>query len=196
MSSDQSMQAVYLVGVLVLIASSFFVRRIPIGQTMKMFASWILIFAAVFMIIALKDDLIAAGKRVIGAGGNEATAKAGEAMRIRLAEDGHYWVNGSINGVQARFLVDSGATVTSLSEGIADKAKIERGSLPVIVETANGSTTVSRGTAKTVQVGPIQRSDMAVHISKGFGETNVIGMNFLASLKGWGVENGDLVLKE
>ena len=38
------------------------VRRIPIGQGLKMFAGWVLIFLAAFVAFALKDDFVALGK--------------------------------------------------------------------------------------------------------------------------------------
>jgi aspartyl protease family protein len=34
-----------------------------------------------------------------------------------------------------------------------------------------------------------------VHISDGFGDVDVLGMNFLSSLSGWSVEGRFLVLK-
>jgi aspartyl protease family protein len=46
-----------------------------------------------------------------------------------------------------------------------------------------------------VEVGSISRENVTVHISDGFGETNVLGMNFLSSLNGWGVRRGWLILE-
>ena len=43
---DQALSFVYLVGLLVLVVSALLVRRIPIGQGLKMFAGWVLIFLA------------------------------------------------------------------------------------------------------------------------------------------------------
>jgi aspartyl protease family protein len=63
------------------------------------------------------------------------------------------------------------------------------------VQTANGVVTVQRGRAESMKVGPIERSDVAVHISDAFGDMNVIGMNFLSTLSGWGVEGRTLVLR-
>jgi aspartyl protease family protein len=100
-----------------------------------------------------------------------------------------------------RFLVDSGATTTSISAETARRAGIEPSSgIPAIVRTANGTITVQRGRAERLAIGHIVRDDLAVHISEGFGETNVLGMNFLSSLSGWGVEGqragrGRLILK-
>ena len=42
--------------------------------------------------------------------------KGGE-LRIRRRRDGHFWVDGQVNGQPVRFLVDSGATMTTHRPG-------------------------------------------------------------------------------
>lgn len=193
---DQAVHFLYLVGVLILVGSALMVRRIPIAQGLKMFVAWVLIFGAAFVVITLKDEFLALGSRVLveTRGGVEQTAP-GE-IRIRQASDGHFWVTAEINGEAVRFLVDSGATTTSISRDTARRAGIEpsRG-FQAMVQTANGIVMVDRGRAETLKVGPIERRDVAVHISDAFGDLNVIGMNFLSSLSSWGVEGRTLVLR-
>lgn len=188
----------YLILLLVLVGSALLVRRMPLGQTVKMLAAWALIFFGAFVVFALKDDIVTAGKRVYqeaGSGGAIAV-QAGETLRIKQSEDGHFWVDGELNGERVRFLVDSGATITSISAETARRSNIEPSTgFPVLVNTANGTVPVQRGRAEQLDVGKIKRRDLAVHISETFGETNVLGMNFLSSLSGWGVEGKWLVLK-
>ena len=64
-----------------------------------------------------------------------------------------------------------------------------------MVNTANGIVRASRGRAERLKIGTIERRDLAVHVSEAFGDTDVLGMNFLSSLSGWGVEGQWLVLK-
>ena len=193
---DQALSFVYLVGILVLVVSALMVRRIPIGQGLKMFAGWVLIFLAGFVAFALKDDFTALGKRVLAESRGEGQVVAvGKELRIRKSMDGHFWVNGELNGTKVRFLVDSGATVTSISSDTAALADIEPSGLPAMVQTANGIVQVRRARAERLKVGTIERRDMAVHVSEAFGPMNVLGMNFLSSLSGWGVEGQWLVLK-
>jgi aspartyl protease family protein len=45
-----------------------------------------------------------------------------------------------------------------------------------------------------LKVGPITRNDFAAISAPEFGDMNVLGMNFLSSLSGWGVEGRTLVL--
>jgi aspartyl protease family protein len=196
-NGDQAANFIYLLGVLVLVASALMVRRIPMRQGFKMLAAWILIFLAIFIIFALRSDFAALGDRLMQAIQGPATpVQQGETLRVRQALDGHFWVDARLNGEPVRFLIDSGATTTSISTATARRVGIEpSGGFPVVVQTANGTTTVQRGRAQRVEVGSIVREDLAVHISDGFGETNVLGMNFLSSLSGWGVEGGWLILR-
>jgi aspartyl protease family protein len=193
---DQAASFLYLLGVLVLVGSALMVRRIPLGQGIKMFAGWVLIFLAAFVAFALKDDFMALGKRVLSESRGEGQmVAAGKELRIRKSLDGHFWVNGELNGRKIRFLVDSGATVTSISTDTAALADIEPGGFPTYVQTANGVVQVRRARAERLKVGSIERRNLAVHVSENFGPTSVLGMNFLSSLSGWGVEGQWLVLK-
>jgi len=194
---DQAIHVLYLLGCLVLIGSAFLVRRIPIAQGLKMFMGWVLIFGAAFVIFTLKDEFLALGSRLMVEvrGGTVEEAAPGE-VRIRQASDGHFWVDAELNGRPARFLIDSGATTTSISSQAAERAGIEpSGGFGTMVQTANGVVMVQRGRATSLRIGNIERGNVAVHISDGFGDTNVIGMNFLSSLRGWSVEGRTLVLK-
>ena len=193
---DQALSFVYLIGLLVIVASALMVRRIPIGQGLKMFAGWVLIFLAAFVAFTLKDDFMALGKRVLAESRGEGEVVAvGKELRIRKSMDGHFWVNGELNGKKVRFLVDSGATVTSISTDTAALADVTPGGFPTLVQTANGVVQVRRARAERLKVGTIERSNLAVHVSEAFGPMNVLGMNFLSSLSAWGVEGQWLVLK-
>jgi aspartyl protease family protein len=195
---DQAADFVYLMAVLVLVISALMVRRIPIGRGLAMFAGWVLIFLAAFVAFTLKDDFVALGKRVVEetrSGGTVVVAD-GKELRIKQSIDGHFWVDASLNGEKVRFLIDSGATTTSISAETARRAGIEApSSFPVLVRTANGTVRVSRGRAERLKVGTIERRNLGVHVSEAFGDMNVLGMNFLSSLSGWSVEGKWLVLK-
>ena len=195
-NGDQALNFIYLLGCLVLLGSALTVRRLPLGQSVKIALAWLLIFAAAFIAFTLKDDFLALGRRVMAeAKGDNVVETSGAEIRIRRAEDGHFWVNGELNGQPVRFLVDSGATVTTISGDTAARVGIERsGGFGVMVDTANGTAMVDRGQAARIAIGPIARSDLAVHITRG-DDTNVIGMNFLSTLSRWSVEGRTLVLR-
>ena len=120
----------------------------------------------------------------------------GREVRIRMAPDGHFWANATLNGVKRRMLIDSGATVTTLSETTAAAAGIDSGGsvVPVILRTANGTVRARTGTVEELRLGNVTAHDLKVVVSPGIGEMNVIGMNFLSKLQSWRVEGRTLVL--
>lgn len=183
---------VYLVLLLMLVGSSLVAMRLPIGKAMKMAAAWVAIFGAGFVLFALRDDFSALGQRLK----SEATGSpiaSGQTLRIPIAEDGHFWVDAEVNGVAARFLVDSGASMTTVSNGVADAAGLERG-YRVQVSTANGSVPMARSSAERFAVAGIERQDLTIFVTDR-DSVNVIGMNFLSSLRRWGVDGRWLILE-
>lgn len=195
---DQALHFIYLLGCLLLVGSAFMTTRLPIGQAAKMVLAWLLIFGAAFVAFTLKDEFKALGSRAMAeARGGNVVETRGQEIRIRRSDDGHFWVDAEVNGRSIRFLVDSGASVTTLSRTAAAEAGITpSGGFGVMVDTANGPAMADRGLAETLRVGPIERAGLAVHISRLEGDSiNMIGMNFLSSLSAWGVEGNTLVLK-
>lgn len=199
MEGDQIAHVIYLLGAIVLVGSALVVRRIPLASGIKMLVGWVLIFGAAFVIFTFQDEFKALGNRLMleaRGGVEEVVTEKGAELRLRQASDGHFWVDALVNGEPVRFLVDSGATTTSLSRAAARRAGIESGGgMPAMVQTANGIVAVERGRAERIKVGPIERRDVAVHVSDAFGDINVIGMNFLSTLSSWSVEGRSLVLR-
>ena len=121
---------------------------------------------------------------------------SGEEVRIRLARDGHFWANVTLNGVERRMLIDSGATITAISAETAQRAAVEKSAniLPVVLQTANGAVQAETGTIERLVLGNIEARDLNVVISPALGNMDVLGMNFLSQLASWGVQDGTLIL--
>lgn len=121
---------------------------------------------------------------------------AGDETRVPLAPDGHYWIEAMVNGEPRRFLVDTGATLTAVSEDLAGRSGIEPapGRMPVQLRTANGAMTARMATIDEFGFGNIVARDLDAVIVPGMDGINVLGMNFLSRLKSWRVEDGELVL--
>jgi aspartyl protease family protein len=121
---------------------------------------------------------------------------AGKEVRVRMASDGHFWVVASINGVKTRMLIDSGATVTALSEQTARDAHIDTGAglAPVVLRTANGAATAETGKIDELRVGNIVARNLRIVTAPGLGGLDVLGMNFLSMLESWRVQGRVLIL--
>jgi aspartyl protease family protein len=153
-SGDRTAEFIYLIAILVFVASAFVVRRVPIGQGLKMFAGWIIIFLAAFVAFQMKDDIVGFANQVLDERLAESTGlQVGGNLEIKQALDGHFWVDARINGEPARFLVDSGATTTSISVETARRAGIRpTSSIPAIVRTANGTPIASRSAISSARM--------------------------------------------
>ena len=121
----------------------------------------------------------------------------GSETRVPLARDGHYWIAAKVNGKPRWFLVDTGATLTAVSEDFAKSSGIEPAPerMPVQLRTASGAIVARLATIDTLSFGTIVARDMDAVIVPGDEGVTVLGMNFLSRLKGWRVEDGELVLE-
>lgn len=129
--------------------------------------------------------------------GLPAQTVAGGETRVPMAADGHFWIEAEVNGVTAPFLVDSGATLTAVSQSFATRAGLEprTGGMPVRISTANGTVSADLTTIETLRFGNVMAGGLDAVIAPNMGETNVIGMNFLSRLDSWRVEDNTMILK-
>ncbi len=118
-------------------------------------------------------------------GGTDGARSQGGEFRIRQAHDGHFWVDGELNGAPVRFLVDSGATVTSaVARATAERAGVAR-ERRLRHDGRRPPTASSWSTAAAPSGSRSARSSAATLPSTSptaFGDINVIGMNFLSTL--------------
>jgi aspartyl protease family protein len=196
MSGDDNASLIYGLLCAMLLISSLAARRLPLKQTAKMLLAWVAIFAGLFVLFLFRGEFSEIWNRAKAdfAGGAEVAADG--TMRIKKDEDGHFNVRAMVNGKEIDFLIDTGATVTTLNPRDAANANVDVASsgFPVVVQTANGLAESRRARIAKLEIGPISRQDFAVHVADGLGDGNLLGMNFLSSLKGWRVEGNELVL--
>lgn len=193
MSGSNAPIAFYYVIVIVAVASSLFAMRLPLGKMLKMALAWVAIFGVGFIIFSFRSEFSAFGQRLKAEAVGSAVAD-GQTLRIPVADDGHFWVDAKVNGHRLRFLVDSGATITTLSVASARAADVPIGSERIVVQTANGPASGIKASADRLEVGAIERTDFPIEINE-HDDTNLLGMNFLSTLSSWRVEGNYLVLQ-
>jgi len=109
----------------------------------------------------------------------------GQALEIRLQgnRQGHYLVDGTINGHPVTFFVDTGATSISIPGRIADEIGLSRGRA-VDTRTAGGRVTSYATVLDEVDLGGIRRHGIQATINPAMDMDKVLlGMNFLAPLE-------------
>jgi aspartyl protease family protein len=113
----------------------------------------------------------------------ESSALTGARQSVTLAADGngHFTAEGQVNGAHTRFLVDTGATLVTLSATEAQRLGIDfRRGEQTVSQTANGRVLVYRVRLESVSVGPMTLTsvDAVVHESPGL-DVALLGMSFL-----------------
>jgi aspartyl protease family protein len=100
---------------------------------------------------------------------------------INRSQDGHFYTLGKINGQEARFMVDTGASVVSVSETFAQKAAL-RGGVPTTFSTANGERPGRMVDGVGVSIGPVSVSHVRVGVGLRMGDENdaLLGQSFLS----------------
>jgi aspartyl protease family protein len=172
------------------------VQRIPvIGRVIRFLFSFALIAFLIFVLLQqapYQPELA----RLTSKLGLDDQQVSGKELKVRMASDGHFWVLATVNGVERRMLIDSGATVTALSPQTIRDARIDTGTgfAPVVLRTANGAAPAETGTIDELRVGNIVARNLKVVTSPGLGNLDVLGMNFLSKLDSWRVEGRTLIL--
>jgi len=185
--------ALYAVGAALLI---MLLQRIPyVGRIVRFAFSLALLAFLVFVVLEqapYQPELARFTDRL----GLDDQKVAGKELRVRMSNDGHFWVFASINGVKRRMLIDSGATVTAISTRTAREAGINAGTglAPVVLRTANGAAPAQTGKVDELRVGNIVARNIRIVTAPGLGDLDVIGMNFLSKLESWRVEGRTLIL--
>lgn len=196
MSAWDGMDAIWLLGVLVLAVMALSVRRMSFGFILRSLLLWAAIILGTVVAVAHRTEIGAVFASLSAKLGLDEQQVDGQTVRIRMSPDGHFWARVTLNGVERRMLIDSGATITAISDKTAAAANIEPSEgLPVVIETANGTVAAKRGRVAELAVGPLSTSDLGVVVSPSFGDLDVLGMNFLSRLHSWRVENKVLVLE-
>jgi aspartyl protease family protein len=192
-SSEWQQLAIYAVGAALLI---ILLQRIPyVGRFIRFLFSFGLLAFLIFILLQqapYQPEL----SRLTSSLGLDNQKVSGKELKVQMSPDGHFWVVASINGVKARMLIDSGATVTALSNQTARAAEVETGTglTPVMLRTANGMAPARTGSIDELKVGNIVARNLRIVTAPGLGTLDVLGMNFLSKLDSWRVQGGTLIL--
>ena len=185
--------AIYAVGAALII---MLLQRIPFIGRLVRFAISLGLLAFLIFVVLQQAPYQPELSRLTSSLGLDDQHVSGKELHVKMAPDGHFWVLASINGVKRRMLIDSGATVTALSEQTADAARVKTGTniAPVMLRTANGIAAARTGSIDELKVGNIVARNLKIVTAPGLGELDVLGMNFLSRLQSWRVEGNTLVL--
>lgn len=195
MNRADSADIIWVLLCMILVGSALLQRRWSMRGAVSMVVNWVLIFGVALVLFSYRGEIAMMFDHTKAElGGDSGQQVAGGTVSVPMSPDGHFWVEGRVNGIQTRFLVDSGASITALSERTAMTAGLDMNGLPVAMQTANGAIQARRTSIRRLDIGNIAAEDLSAVVAGGFGDVNVVGMNFLSRLKGWRVEGKTLIL--
>jgi aspartyl protease family protein len=108
---------------------------------------------------------------------------------------GHFQLTATINGTPIPVIVDTGASVVSLSLADAAALGIDTGSLAFTVKTntANGQSRAAPVILRNVSIGPISVDAVHAVVNKKLNQS-LLGMSFLSRLRGFEIREGSLTI--
>ncbi|HTV88319.1 MAG TPA: TIGR02281 family clan AA aspartic protease [Stellaceae bacterium] len=108
---------------------------------------------------------------------------------------GHVYIDALVNGAPVHFLVDTGATLVSLTMHDAQAAGIDPGALKFTVQTAtaNGATNGAPVTLHDVRIGQAPIYDVPALVHQNL-PVSLLGQSFLTRLRSYDMQNGQLTL--
>lgn len=185
-----------LIAMVLGVLGSFMVRWLPrLGRVLR-YTSTLGLFAVLVLVVLQLSRLDPRYSIALPEIGLPEQVVVGDETRIPMSNDGHFWLEAEINGHRAPFLVDTGATLTAVSETTAARVGLtaREGGLPIRLQTANGTVSAQLTNIEELRFGNVAARGLDAVIAPGLGETNVIGMNLLSRLAEVRIEQGELVL--
>lgn len=193
---QQPLLMIALLAIFVSVLGSMLSRSVPwLGRSLRGAGNLALV-GVLLLTIAQAARLTTNSDISLAIAGLEEQRIVGDETRIPIGPDGHFWVKAQINGVERRFLVDTGATLTAISPATAEAAGIEASALgrSIVLQTANGATPAQMASIEDLRFGNVAARNLDAVIAPAMGQTNVIGMNLLSRLASWRVEGRTLIL--
>ena len=180
------------------------VGRGALAQAVRYSLSWVIVMALLVAGYSYRGELEWIGRRMMaelvpGMAILEDRSNAdgqGPVMVVRTAS-GQFRVSAGVNGEAVEMLIDTGASVVTLTSDDAFRAGIDTEGLnfSIPVFTANGTTTAAPVIIDRLQIGPIERSRVVALVARpGRLDRSLLGMTFLDTLGSYSISGDRMTL--
>jgi len=118
-------------------------------------------------------------------------------VTVRQAQDGHFHVDARVDGVALHMLVDTGASLVTLSPADARRVGIALDRLIYTerFQTANGEGVGASVRLREIRIGPIVVRDVRASVNRAPMSASLLGQSLLNRLGGYSVSDGTLTLR-
>lgn len=185
--------------IILLLVASFVVMspRLNLKGALRNIVIWLGIGALILTVYTLRDDFIQIGERVTGeVMPFQASENADGDLVLKRGNDGHFHMEVRVNGEPVRFLVDTGASIVTLSEDDARRAGYDPSTLDYTLQfsTANGTAWGAPIRIDQMRAGPLIARDVRAAVGGAGMSKSLLGMSFLNQLNGFSVTGDTLTL--
>ena len=196
---DTPLRLVYAGAWFTLIGGAAIVHmRAQPGLAIRQAAAWIAIAGVIFIGYSFRNELATLGNRlsadlIPGQG----RVSGDDSLILTAQSNGHFSVKARVDGVDLRFLVDTGASDVTLNLNDARRLGIDPSRLNFNkpYRTANGTVYGALITLREVAVGPIVLRNVRASVNQGELSNSLLGMSFLSRLSGYEVNGDRLTLR-
>ena len=180
---------VYGLVLLVGVGASLVVRqRVRPGAVLRHALAWAGVALLLVLGYSARHDLARLGGRVVGELVPFAPVRTAEgAVTVRMARDGHYYLEARADGVLIRFLVDTGASQVILSPADARRLGLapEPAAFTQRLRTANGVVRAAPVEIAELQAGGVVVRRVRAAVNQAALAHSLLGMSFLERLQGY-----------
>jgi aspartyl protease family protein len=185
--------------IILLLVASFVVMspRLNLKGALRNIVIWLGIGALILTVYTLREDFMQIGERVTGeVMPFQASENANGDLVLKRAQDGHFHIEVRVNGEPIRFLVDTGASIVTLSEDDARRAGYDLSTLDYTLQfsTANGTAWGAPIRIDQMRAGPLIARDVRAAVGGAGMSKSLLGMSFLDQLNGFSVTGDTLTL--
>jgi aspartyl protease family protein len=193
---------VYLAGLMILVGGGLRAYRNRLPQALKHAGIWVLIFLVTVTVYAYRGPLVRLAGPVLSELNPDRAVvlidpNGVRTLTVARSSDGHFNIEANVDGADVRFLIDTGATGTVLSEQDAVRVGIAVDALAFNrpVQTANGLAFEAQTRVGRLEIGPFALTNVRVGVLRDDQlQTSLLGMNVLSRFASLKVEGDRLIL--
>lgn len=194
---NQNLAGVF-VSILILLSLLYnFLKIHGITSLLTKLLLWQFVFFSIITGYAFRFELQDVSDRILAVlmPSHSWTNKKGQIM-IARSSDGHFYTSASINNVNVKFMIDTGASDVALSKKDALKLKYDLKKLNYnrSYATANGISRAASITLSQFKIGDKVFENVKAHVGTGELDISLLGMSVLERFKSFNIDKDILIL--
>lgn len=196
---DNQIRLTGLVAMLAWVASGMFLgrQRIPALRWIRHGAVWVALGILLVLGYSFRGDATYLWNRMLAELIPGRAVQTGPGtVTVRQSQGGHFRIDAVVDGVSLHMLVDTGATLVTLSPADAKRIGLDLDRLVYSqrFRTANGEGLGAPIRLREISIGPIVLRDVRASVNRASMDASLLGQSFLNRLRGYAVKNGALTL--